>query len=88
MATLTVRRLDDDVKTRLRVRAAGNGRSLEEEVRHILARAVADPTKPKPGNLADAIAAIFDPLGGVDLDIPARGRGRPPPDFSGPEYGS
>ena len=29
MASITIRNLDDDVKTRLRVRAAGNGRIHE-----------------------------------------------------------
>ena len=37
MATLTIRRLDDEVYQRLRERARSNGRSLEAEVRHILA---------------------------------------------------
>ena len=36
MASITIRNLDDDVKSRLRVRAAGNDRSMEEEVRLIL----------------------------------------------------
>ena len=36
MASITIRQPDDDVKTRLRVRAADNGRSMEEEVRRIL----------------------------------------------------
>ena len=36
MASITIRNLDDDVKLRLRTRAAGNGRSMEEEVRLIL----------------------------------------------------
>ena len=40
MASITIRHLDDDAKTRLRVRTAGNGRSMEEEARLILRRAV------------------------------------------------
>src|SRR5437588_5025569 len=36
MASLTIRKLDDAVKTYLRLRSAGNGRSVEEEVRVIL----------------------------------------------------
>ena len=40
MASITIRNLDDEVKTRLRVRAAGNGRSMEEEARQILRKAV------------------------------------------------
>ena len=40
MASITIRNLDDDVKTRLRMRAVGNGRSMEEEARLILSDAV------------------------------------------------
>jgi plasmid stability protein len=36
MATLTIRRLDDEIYQRLRERARSNGRSLEAEVREIL----------------------------------------------------
>src|SRR5947207_11816703 len=36
MASLTIRKLDDTVKTYLRLRSAKNGRSVEEEVRVIL----------------------------------------------------
>ena len=39
MGTVNVRRLDDEVIGRLRRRAAGNNRSLEGEVRHILEEA-------------------------------------------------
>jgi phosphopantothenoylcysteine decarboxylase/phosphopantothenate--cysteine ligase len=43
MASLTVRQLDDSLKKNLRLRAARNGRSVEDEVRTIL-RAAADET--------------------------------------------
>ena len=36
MASLTIRKLDEAIKTYLRLRSAGNGRSVEEEVRVIL----------------------------------------------------
>src|SRR4051812_46467043 len=36
MASITIRKLDDTVKAYLRLRSAGNGRSVEEEVRVIL----------------------------------------------------
>jgi hypothetical protein len=36
MATLTIRRLDDDIYARLRERARANRRSLEAEAREIL----------------------------------------------------
>lgn len=42
MATINVRRLDDEVVARLRRRAAANQRSLEGEVRHILEVAAKD----------------------------------------------
>src|SRR5439155_5117336 len=39
MASLTIRRLDDGLKKRLRLRAASNGRSMEDEARIILGEA-------------------------------------------------
>ncbi|RTL75251.1 MAG: bifunctional phosphopantothenoylcysteine decarboxylase/phosphopantothenate synthase, partial [Bradyrhizobiaceae bacterium] len=41
MASLTVRKLDDDIKTALKLRAAQSGRSVEDEVRVILRQAAA-----------------------------------------------
>lgn len=69
MGTLTIRKLDDRLKTRLRVRAAHHGRSMEEEARQILKCALVakDPTKPESGkSLAEAIHKAFAPLGGFD----------------------
>ena len=83
MATLTIRRLSDSTKSKLRVRAAENGRSMEEEARRIIEDAVG--TGHKVG-LAEAIHNIFAPLGGVDLELPLRQPVGEPPDFSGPEY--
>lgn len=79
MASLTVRNLDDPLKHLLRVRAAGNGRSMEEEVRVILRTALTGPES--PSNLAEAIRARFRPLGGVELEIPPRDPMRDPPRF-------
>ena len=70
MASITIRNFDDNVKTRLRVRAAGNGRLMEEEARRILRDAV--ECKPRSENLAEAIRARIAPLGGVDLELPSR----------------
>ena len=69
MASITIRNLDDDVKTRLRKRAAGHGRSMEEEARVILREAV--ERKEGPANLASAIRARFAPFGGVELELPS-----------------
>ena len=41
MASITIRQLDDDLKKRLRLRAARNGRSMEDEARTILRHAAA-----------------------------------------------
>lgn len=86
MANLTIRNLEDHVKVALRVRAARQGRSMEDEARQILRAALREHGAPTFDNLADGFAAIFDPLGGVTLDIPAREPLREPPDFSGPDY--
>jgi phosphopantothenoylcysteine decarboxylase / phosphopantothenate---cysteine ligase len=40
MASLTIRKLDEEVKTYLRLRSAKNGRSVEEEVRVILRQTI------------------------------------------------
>ena len=40
VATITIRNLDDDIRSRLKQRAAANGRSMESEVREILRTAV------------------------------------------------
>ncbi|HEY1499394.1 MAG TPA: hypothetical protein VGF88_07440 [Acidobacteriaceae bacterium] len=90
MASITIRKLDDSLKARLRIRAAENGRSMEEEARVILERVIASPPSGKPrGNMAERIRSLFEPVGGVELDIPPRGLStRRIPDFSGPEYGT
>src|SRR3954470_20552860 len=47
MGSLTVRNLPESVKKRLRVRAAANGRSMEEEVRLLLAEGAAETAPAK-----------------------------------------
>ena len=79
MASITIRKLDDEVTARLRVRAAGNGRSLEEEARVILCEAVGP--KLKPQNLAAVFRARFGPENGVELELPSRESVRAPPCF-------
>ena len=46
MASITVRNLDDGLKRRLRIRAAENGRSMEQEARDILRAALCDEAAP------------------------------------------
>jgi plasmid stability protein len=70
MAAVTVRNLDDQVKERLRVRAAVHGRSMESEIREILADAVSEP-RDADGLLATLLDR-FGSIGGVELDLPER----------------
>jgi plasmid stability protein len=79
MASITIRNLDDDIKQRLRVRAAEHGRSMEEEARDILRRVTAEGARPR--KLAASIRARIAPGYGVDLDIPVRGPMRDPVQF-------
>ena len=51
MATLTIRNLDERLKRNLRLRAAGHGRSMEQEARVILADALAT-AQPNPDGAA------------------------------------
>lgn len=70
MASITIRNLDDGLKRRLRIRAAEHGRSMEEEAREILRKAIGKTAVPE--NLGEAIHRRFAALGGVDLDLPPR----------------
>ena len=71
MASITIRNLDDDVKTQLRMRAAGHGRSMEEEARLILGEAVEREATLAKG-LGTALHELFKSFGGVEVDIPPR----------------
>jgi plasmid stability protein len=80
MATVTIRQLDEKTKTRLRVRAAHHGRSMEEEAREIL-RTVLTTSLPAKGNLAETIRRRFAQFGGFDLELPRRDAVRRAPKF-------
>jgi plasmid stability protein len=83
MASLVVRNIDETVKTRLRIRAAEHGHSMEEEVRGILKEAVErDP----PRNLADLALEIFGPRHGIDLGPLPRLQLREPPRFDSVDF--
>ncbi|MCY4151764.1 MAG: plasmid stabilization protein [Aestuariivita sp.] len=79
MARITIRNLDDGIKARLRTRASGNGRSMEEEARLILRDAVGQEAEPE--NLTAFIRECFAPCGGVVLEVPPRRLMREPPHF-------
>ncbi len=70
MAAISVRGLDDEVRERLRVRAARNGRSMEAEIRDILTTAV---SRNEPSaDLFSTLLQRFSDAGGVELPIPPR----------------
>jgi plasmid stability protein len=68
MAQFIVRDLEDDVKARLKRRAAQHGRSMEEEVRLILRDAVKEQNR-HLAKLGSRIAARFAKAG-LTTDLP------------------
>lgn len=66
MAVMTIRNIDEAIKSRLRLRAAMHGRSMEDEARDILRSALSTEI-PRPRNLGQAINERFCAVGGVDL---------------------
>jgi plasmid stability protein len=81
MASMTIRNLDDELKARLRVRAAQRGRSMEEEVRVLLHEALAAPRQAPPLHPADLALSLFGAKHGVELPPMPRAKARPVPEF-------
>lgn len=80
MATMTIRNVDDQLKARLRLRAAKHGRSMEDEARDILR--VSLSVEPDRGaSLVEAIRARVEAHGGIDLTPPEREAIRTPPEL-------
>jgi len=81
MASITIRKLDDGLKTKLRIYAARQGRSMEDAAREILRTALAERAR-APVNMAEAIRRRFASIGGVELALPPREALREPPRFA------
>jgi antitoxin FitA len=84
MAILTIRNINDDVKTQLRVSAALKGVSMEEEARQVLTRAMENAAN--NANATDLASRIRMRLrgakiSGIELAIPAREAAREPLEF-------
>lgn len=79
MGSLTIRNLDNNLKSQLRLRAARHGRSMEAEARTILSQTLNPPVIER--NLAEAIHCRFASLGIESLPIPLRQEARNPPEF-------
>jgi plasmid stability protein len=68
MAQIIVRNIEDEVKSRLRRRAARHGRSMQDEMREILRDAVKEEEE-SSGGLGTAISSLFQKVG-FETDIP------------------
>ncbi len=73
MASLSIRKLEEETINRLRIRAAHHQISMEEEARRILRQAVAPPVR-----LGDLARQCFGVEHGVDLVLPDRNSHEPP----------
>ncbi len=73
MATLTIRNLDDQLKSLLRIRAARHDHSMEEEVRSILRSALsASEDIGDSAGIGTRIRKRLEGAGGVELRLPPR----------------
>jgi plasmid stability protein len=76
MSSLTIRNIDDQLKTLLRMQAARHSCSMEQEVRDILRRAV--QVQPAGASFAQKIRQRFNGLNANELPIPKRRTARLP----------
>jgi plasmid stability protein len=86
MATVTVRALNEETKTLLRLRAAQNGHSMEQEARDILQNALSTPAPagngPEGEHWLDRLLRQMKEIGdGGELPIPPREPMRAPFSF-------
>ncbi len=75
-----MRNVDDELKARLRARAAAHNRSMEDEARDIL-RSVLSAEEIAALPLGSGVHAVFAPLGGRDAPVVDREPMRDPPAF-------
>jgi plasmid stability protein len=79
MASITIRNLDESLKTKLRLQSAQHGCSMEAEVRNILNQALNPATTPT--DFAARVHQRFAGLQADSLPIPDRQDVRTPPDM-------
>ena len=80
LASITIRNIEEAVKSRLRIQAAFHGRSMEDEAREIL-RSALNREPLRSGSLVASIRARFSRLGGIELPVVPREPMREPPAF-------
>lgn len=69
MSAITIRKLPDDVKQRLRMRAASHGRSMEAEARAILIDAL-EASGRVDLTWIEQLIRVGEEVGGVELEVP------------------
>ena len=83
MPVIKLENIDDRLAHRLKVRAALNCHSVEEEVLEIVRKSLGppywNPEPEPPKNLLASIRARVEPLGGIELGLPTREPMREPP---------
>ena len=83
MSSITIRNLDESIKSSLRVRAARHGWSMEQEVRQILKQILA-PELAGQVSFAERVNSRFAGLEVESLSIEPRQIARTPPEFDQP----
>ncbi len=85
-----IRNLSDETKKALRIRAAENGRSMNEEARSLIEAGTSKKSTSsdlrQKSNWVDKMLADLHAIGDAEFDELPREVAPPPPDFSGPEF--
>jgi antitoxin FitA len=79
MSDLLIRNIDPKLKRRLRARARQSGRSLSEEAKLLISRAMVETGPGRP--VGTALVELFRSVGPVELEVPRDETPRTPPDF-------
>ena len=83
MSSITIRNLDESIKSSLRLRAARHGWSMEQEVRQILQQILA-PEQAGQVSFAERVNSRFAGLEAESLSVAPRQIARTPPEFDQP----
>ena len=79
MSDLLIRNIDPKLKRRLEARARKSGRSLSEEAKTLISKALAETSLRR--GLGTELAERFRAVGTLELELPSDEPPRPPPDF-------
>jgi antitoxin FitA len=87
MVSILIRNLSVETKKALRIKAAENGRSMNEEARSLIESGTTQkpPQKNQPtaSNWVDKLLLDLRSVGKAELELLPRDKAPPPPDFSG-----